>query len=221
MTKLYFLGGEDIERKKDSRPINVQAFTDAGKNPIVLVFPWTGWFTTQKKNKYRKSMVSYFRQLGAKRVTFADLTDSFKKIKRKIATANLIYLPGGETQILIKRLQKRKIDLLFKKYTGVIIGNSAGTLALCRKYAVIKGQDHKPKTTLEPGLGLVDFTVSVHYGSPIEYLGGISPDKELKQLSKKVKIYAIPERCALVYDGKNLKAIGKVFVFDKGRKTKF
>ncbi len=61
------------------------------------------------------------------------------------------------------------------------MGNSAGSLALCRKYAVIKGQGNRPKTALNPGLGLVDFLVSVHYNSPRSvYYSGQDPDAELR-----------------------------------------
>lgn len=220
MMRLYLLGGEDL-KKRDSREINKKAFADAGGTPIVLIFPWTVRFTTIRKNKYRKIMKNYFKDIGAKKITFAELTDSPRKIKKKLASANIIYLPGGDPKFLIRRLKKRRIESLLKRHTGIMVGNSAGTVALCEKYAVVKGQDGRPKTALEYGLGLVDFTISVHYGSPLEHLGGISPDKEHKELSKKVKIYAIPEQCALVYDGKNLKSIGKAYVFDKGKKTKF
>jgi len=220
MTKLYFLGGEDIE-KRDSKEIDKKAFADAGRTPVILIFSWTAWFTTSRKNKYRKITKDYFEELGARKIIFAELTDSFREIKKKIESSDLIYLPGGEVNFFVERLKKRKIDSLLKDYKGVIVGNSAGTLALCKRYAVIKGHNDRPKTGLEPGLGLVDFTVSVHYGALIKWDGGISPDKELRKLSRKVKVYAIPERCALVYDGKKLKPMGDVHVFYNGKKMKF
>lgn len=222
MVRLYFLGGEDIEKKRDSKSINKRAFTDAGGNPSILIFPWTGKFTTAKKNKYRKSMANYFKQLGASKIIFAELTDSSKKIKNKIKSANLIYLPGGEPKFIIKRFKNRKIDFLLKKYNKIIMGNSAGSLALCKKYVVIKGQDGRPKTAFENGLGLTDFAVSVHYGCDNKLLSGESPTKELVNFSKKndVKIYAIPETSAIVYNGKTPKFIGKVYLFYKGKKVK-
>lgn len=220
MTKLYLLGGEDL-KKRDSERINKKAFADAGKAPVILIFPWTSRFTASRNNKYRKIMKDYFEDLGAKKIIFAELTDPFREVKKKIDSSNLIYLPGGEPKFLIKRLKKRKIDSLLKKYKGVIVGNSAGTVALCKRYAVIRGQDGEPRTTLELGLGLVDLAVSVHYRSPIRHLSGISSDKEHKGLSNKVRVYAIPERCALVYDGKGLKHIGEVYVFYRGKKVKY
>jgi hypothetical protein len=39
MTKLYFLGGEDV-RKRDSKEINKKAFADTSGASIVLIFPF-------------------------------------------------------------------------------------------------------------------------------------------------------------------------------------
>jgi hypothetical protein len=57
----------------------------------------------------------------------------------------------------------------------------------------------------------VEFTVKVHYK--------LSEDAELKSLSKEERIYAIPERSALVYDNGALSFMGDVYVFQNGEKT--
>ena len=215
MARLYFLGGTNIKKGLVKK---VYKKVLAEWNSVVLVFPWTAWFTTKRKNKYREIIKNYFKSIGAKKVIFAELSDSLKKIKRKIKSSDLVYLPGGEPRLLVERIKKRRIDSLLRKHAKTIVVDSAGALVLCEKYAIIKGQGGRPKTTLEPGLELVNFTISVHYGSQIESIGGISSDKEHKSLSKKVKIYAIPEHCALVYDIKNLKSIGKIYIFDNGKK---
>ena len=220
MTKLYFLGGEDII-KRDSKEINRKAIADAGGTPVVLIFPWTTE-SVDKADKYRKIMSDYFKDLGARKIEFADLWDSLQEIIEKVDASDLIYLPGGDTRLLVKRIEDAKVDSLLRKYNKVIIGNSAGALALCKDYAVIEGQDDAPKTGVAHGFGLVDFGVSVHYkSSKVEY-SGRSPDKELKALSEKVKIkiYAIPEKCALIYDNGSLKFRGNIYLFYKGKKTK-
>ena len=216
--KLYFHGGEDI-KKKDSKEINEKAFANAGKSPTVLIFPWTADI---EKMEYRAMMYDYFKELGGGEIEFAELSYSFQKLKKKIESSDIIYLPGGNDKILIDRIKKRKINHLFQRYNKIIIGNSAGSLAMCKRYAVIKGQEGEPKTTTKEGLGKVDFEVTVHYKSAIPELSGQSPDRELKTLSRKMnkQIYAIPERCALVYDSKKIKPIGNIFLFDKGKKTK-
>ncbi len=208
MTKLYFLGGEDLV-KRNSREINRRAFIDAGEDPLVLIFPWTAK-SVERSDKYRTMMVDYFKELGAGKVKFAELSDSRKEIERKIDTSDLIYLPGGDTRVLVERIRNAKVDVLLRKYGKVIIGNSAGALALCKDCILTKGRAH-PETVIISGFGLVDFSVDVHYDS--------SKDGELKKLSKQRKIYAIPETSALIYDNGDLSFIGGVCSFYEGKKT--
>jgi len=210
MVKLYFLGGEDIE-KRESKEINKRAFIDAGGAPTVLIF--IGWTSesVDKADRYRKIMANYFKDLDASKIEFAEPSDSFKEITEKVNRSDLIYLPGGVTRILVERIKNAEIDNLLRKYDKVIIGNSAGALALCKNCILTKGKDN-PQTAVISGFGLVNFSVEVHYNT--------SKDRELKRLSKKRKIYAIPERCALVYDNGDLLFIGDVYLFYNGKKTK-
>ncbi len=212
MAKIYFLGGEYIE-KRDSEKINRKAFADAGGAPAILVFPWTRQII-DKADPKRKMMADYFEYLGASKTEFAESADSLQRIMEKINSSNLIYLPGGLTKLLVERLKKAKIAALLKRYDKVIIGNSAGAHALCKKYIGMRGQDDREATEIARGLGLVDFAVVVHYD--------VSYDKELKTLSEKynMKIYAIPGRSALVYDSKDIKFLGDACLFYKGKKTK-
>jgi peptidase E len=216
--KLYFHGGEDV-KKRDSKEINEKAFANAGKSPTVLIFPWTA---DVEIIEYRTVMYDYFKELGGGEIEFAELPDSFQKLKEKIESSDIVYLPGGNVKILVSRIKERKINRLLQRYNKVMIGNSAGSLAMCKRYAVVKGQEGEPKTTTKEGVGKVDFEVTVHYKSAIPELSGRSPDSELITLSRKLNIlvYAIPERCALVYDNKEIKPIGDIYVFDKGKKTK-
>lgn len=208
MAKLYFLGGENVV-KRDSREINEIAFRDAAEAPRVVVFPWAQ-ASFDKAYKRRKRLFDYFRSLGASTVDFADYGASFKEINRKVKCSDLIYLPGGLTSVLIERLKNKSVDLLLREYDGVIVGRSAGALALCKKCVIT--DRHKPATKMITGLGLVDFGIKVHYKP--------SKDVELKRLSKEEKIYAIPERSALVYDNGRLSFMGNVYVFQNGEKAR-
>lgn len=212
MAKLYFIGGDYIE-KRYSEKINRKAFADAGGTPAVLIFPWTKEII-DKTNHKRKTMADYFEYLGASKIEFAESTDSLQIIIEKVNSSDLIYLPGGLTKLLVERLKKAKVTALLKKYDKVIVGNSAGAHALCKKYIGMKGQDDRTATEVSRGLGFVNFGIVAHYD--------ISYDKELKSLSEKInmKIYGIPERSALVYDNECIKFLGNVFLFYKGKKTK-
>jgi peptidase E len=209
MTKLYFLGGENVA-KRDSREINEAAFRDAGETPAVVVFSWAR-SSFDNAYKRRKRLFNYFRSLGACTVDFADYSDTSEEIARKVEGSDLIYLPGGLATVLIERLQNKSVDRLLRKYEGVVVGRSAGALALGKKCVVTKNR-RNPTSKMISGIGLVGFTVKAHYRP--------SKDDALKRLSKEEAIYAIPERSAVVYDDGDLSFMGDVYVFQNGEKTR-
>ncbi len=207
MAKLYFLGGENTF-KRNAQEINTSAFEAAGGTPAVLVFPWAR-ASFDQTYKRRKRLFDYFRNLGADTVDFVEYHETPEEIAAKAENSDLIYLTGGLTTVLLERLKTKHIDRLLHNYDGVIVGRSAGALALC-KHGVLTNRS-KQTTTLIAGLGLVDFTLKTHY-TP-------SDDDELRRLSKEEKIYAIPERSALVYGNSALSSIGNVYLFQNGEKT--
>jgi len=209
MARLYFLGGENVI-KRDAREINEIAFRDASEAPRVVVVPWAR-ASFDKAYRRRKRLFDYFRSLGAVTVDFAEYSDTLKEVTRKVERSDLIYLPGGLASVLVERLKNKSVDRLLRKYDGVVVGRSAGALALGKKCVVTKNR-RKPTSVIISGLGLVDFSVKAHYKP--------SKDGELKRLSKEETIYAIPERSALVYDNDALSFIGNVYLFQNGEKTR-
>jgi peptidase E len=208
MTKLYFLGGENVA-KRDAREINEVAFCDAGKAPAVVVFPWAR-ASFDNTYKRRKRLFNYFRSLGACTVDFADYSDTLREITRKVEHSDLLYLPGGLASVLVERLKKKSVDRLLRKYEGIVVGRSAGALALGKKCVVTKNR-RNPTSKMISGIGLVGFSVKAHYKP--------SKDGALKRLSQQEKIYAIPERAALVYEDGALSFMGEVYLFQNGEKT--
>lgn len=207
MTKLYFLGGESVA-KQDSKYINEVAFREAADSPRVLVFPWART-TSDKTHKRWKRLFNYFRDIGAGSVDVADYGETFEEISRKVECSDLLYLTGGFTTVLLERLREKNIAPLLSNYGKVIVGRSAGALALCKKCFLTDRRESLVK--IVEGLGIVDFGIKVHYKP--------SGDVELKRLSKKEKIYAIPERSALIYDHESLSFIGDVYMFQNGKKS--
>lgn len=208
MPKLYLLGGENVYRRS-AREVNERAFQDAGEPIIVLVFSWA---TASFDNSYkkRKTIVDYFRSLGACTINFVDYSDSNETIAQKMGNSNLIYLTGGQTSILIERLKNMGVDHLLINYHGVIVGRSAGALALSRKSIVTCRSDSKAK--IISGLGLADLTLKVHY----------KPEKDatLERLSKRERIFAVPMGSALVYENGVCSFIRDVYLFEDGKKRK-
>jgi len=210
MPKLYFLGGEDLANR-DSEQIDKKAFADAGCAPIVLVF--IGWASksVDETEKYRRIIVDYFEEVGAKKIVFAELSDSLEAIDNKMRHADVIYLPGGDPRLLVERIKKKGVEALLRRYDKVILGNSAGALALCGDCLIVGSERAHEETTMISGVGVVDFCVDVHYNS--------SKDRKLMELSKDRRIFAVAERSALVRDEVGLSFFGTVYLFYRGKKT--
>ena len=206
MPKLYLLGGENVF-KRSAREVNERAFQDAGEPLIVLVFPWAR-ASFDRDYKKRKRLIDYFISLGACTINFIEYSDSNETIAKKMADSNLVYLTGGLANVLVERLKNIGVNCLLRDYSGVIVGRSAGALALCRKCVITCRSNSKVK--IIDGLGLADLTLKVHY----------KPEKDsmLERLSRQEKIYAVPEGSVLVYDYGVCSFMGEAYLFENGTK---
>ena len=199
------LGGEDIE-KRDSRSLNEQAFRDAGDSPSVAIFHWA---SKAKEEKQRRFMVTYFKELGARSVRFVERSLPFTEMVAIVENSDIIYLPNGDTKLLIERLRDTGSMHLLRLHDNVIIGNSAGALALCNEY-IIPTKNGVDELAIEKGLGLSDFVVSAHYEP--------GQDAQLENLSKDRSIFAIPDGAAIRSDSCSLILLGNVELFMDGKK---
>ncbi|MCL2642828.1 MAG: Type 1 glutamine amidotransferase-like domain-containing protein [Candidatus Bathyarchaeota archaeon] len=207
MCKVYLLGGESV-RKRDGEKVNRQAFNDAGGSPDVLVFSWARANFDQTYQR-QKLVYSYMQYLGANKVTFVDYSVSHQELERKISQTDLIYLTGGSPSILIERFKRKSVDVLLKDFDGVIVGRSAGALALCKKCLVTIRATKQVK--IIEGLGLIGLTMKAHYTR--------KKDAQLKVLSMEEPIFAVPRGSALIYDYKNkLSCINLVYLFENGER---
>ena len=206
-------------RKRSSQNIMEKAIADAGPNPTLLIFPWTSE-RIDNEGEYRALLTEYFLDLGAESIQFAEPWDPYGALIKKARSSQLIYLPGGNPQLLIDRMLISRGDEILAEYDGIIVGNSAGALALCKKYAAIVGQGEAHITRFFKGFGELDFAVTVHY-KPDDDDENHSADKELLALSDKsaTKIYAIPENSAIIYGKGKLEFDNQVFQFYRGNKT--
>ena len=208
MPKLYLLGGENVF-KRSAREVNERAFQDAGEHPAVVVFAWAR-ASFDRSYRKRKLLTDYFLSLGAGAVNFVEYSDSGEVIAQKLADSNLVYLTGGLANVLVERLRNMGVNGLLCGYGSVVVGRSAGALALCRKCIVTCRSNGKAE--IINGLGLADLTLKAHY----------SPEKDpaLERLSGRGKIYAVPEGSAIVYDNGVCSFIGEVFLFENGLKQR-
>jgi dipeptidase E len=209
MPKYYLLGGENTH-KRDAKQVNQIAFNDAAEAPRVLVFSWAraSFDRTYMKGKL---LFDYFRSLGASSVNFVNYSTTHAQIEEKIFESDLVYLTGGVPSMLVERLQKLGVDSLLKNFEGVIVGRSAGALALCKKCVITYRSDSSVRVI--DGLGLVDLTIKAHYRLGI--------DEKLKKLSKEYDIFAVPKGSALIYDNGKLSVINAVYLFHRGERQIF
>jgi peptidase E len=204
MPKYYLLGGENTHRR-DAEEINQRAFNDAGKSPRILVFSWA---RASFDRTYPKSQLlfNYFRSLGASIVNTVDYSCTLEGIKEEISEADLVYLTGGVPTVLIERLKKSGIRSLLGDFEGIIVGRSAGALALCRRCVITCKKTSEIKVI--NGLGLVDLTFKAHYK--------LGKDEKIIKLSKTEDIFAVPKDSAIVCENGKLSFINGVYLFRNG-----
>ncbi len=206
MPKLYLLGGENVYRQS-ARAVNARAFEDAGKPLDVLVFAWAR-ASFDRNYLRRKRLTDYFHALGADSVDFVVYSQSTENIAEKLTTAKLAYLTGGMPSVLIERLRSTKVDRLLETFGGVVVGRSAGALALCRRCIATVRSTGRVK--IVEGLGLVDLTLKVHY-LPRD-------DVMLEHFSLQEHIYAVPEGSALLWENGAVSTVGTAYLFREGEK---
>jgi peptidase E len=207
MPKLYLLGGENVS-KRSARAVNEAAFLDAGGRPNILVVPWANPSFDKVYGK-RKLLEDYFRGIGAERIDFADYDEN--DLIHKIAEAGLVYLTGGQASILIERAKKMHLTSHLSNFKGVIVGRSAGALALCNQ--CITTRRYSKRIGAVNGLGLANLTLKAHY---------IAADEEkLVQFSQTQPVYAVPKDSALIHHDGKLTTIGKVYLFNEGARHLF
>lgn len=81
MVKIYFLGGEDVNKRSGIR-IYKEALKETGSSPKVLILPWTSE-DQQKNKKYFHILYEYFLDLGAESIFSAKTNEPIMKFLRK------------------------------------------------------------------------------------------------------------------------------------------
>ena len=97
---------------------------------------------------------------------------------------------------------------MLRDFKGIIVGRSAGALALCRKCIITCRKTSESKVI--NGLGLVDLTFKAHYK--------LGKDEKLSILSKTEDFFAVPKDSAIVYDNGKLSFINNVYMFVNGKR---
>ncbi|MFJ9384217.1 Type 1 glutamine amidotransferase-like domain-containing protein [Peribacillus sp. NPDC101481] len=137
-----------------------------------------------------------------------DLSD--KEMKKSIKEHDILYFIGGKPERLIHVIEEKGLVPIIKDFQGLIIGYSAGSLVFSNDCIITKDKDY-PVTVVINGLGLVGFSVEVHYDESI--------DGELFPLSNERKIYAIPNGSAIFSkNGELFKVANDIYSFQNMKK---
>jgi peptidase E len=154
-------------------------------------------------------MVTYFKEMGARTVRFVEHSLPFTEMVAIAESSDIIYLPDGDAKLLIASLRDSGSLHLLRLHDNVVIGNSAGAMALCGEY-IVPSKSGVDELAVEKGLGLSDIVLSAHYEP--------SQDPQLEKLSKDRSIFAIPGGAAIRSDSCSLSLLGEVELFMDGKK---
>ncbi|MGH4137806.1 Type 1 glutamine amidotransferase-like domain-containing protein [Clostridium sp.] len=143
----------------------------------VVIFPWafpvemsekefTEEYFPKYGQRYERS-IGYLREFGIRdENVFIDncYNDSVNKIQEKIASSNIIVLPGGNPVMLSAKILECGIQDVLNTYSNIIIGGSAGACVQLKRYFITE-ENNVPRGFQQlEGLGIldVDFIIDVH-----------------------------------------------------------
>jgi len=166
------------------------------KNPKVLFVPTASKdlpaYSTAFRRVYEKlgGQVKILRLFSKQKLSQATL-------KKLVTTADIIYVGGGEYDILLSMWKKHKIisliQLAYQRGT-ILTGLSAGCAVW---YEYLIDSNKNKKTRLKKGLGILKGAVIPHYKSDNPFPSEICKKKKI--------VTAIEDRCAVIYINEKLK----------------
>lgn len=205
--ELCFIGGGHV-LKGELDEVFEKLYSKINRNSKVLVIP----FATDESryDSWMESMRKAFS--GIPDVTLGLLHESLSKeeMTAMIQDYEVLYFIGGQPERLLQVIQDKDIEQIISSFPGLMIGYSAGALAFCSDCVLTKDENY-PETTVIQGLGLVDFSVEVHYNS--------GSDEELLAISNGRTIYALPDGSAIFYkNGSIYETVNEVITFQNANK---
>ena len=116
MSRLYFIGGEDV-RRPDSVRVHRLLLRDSSSCSI-LVFPWTAP-PSEKSNLWMDIYQRFFLDAGAANVQFADVDSPTRQISEQISVSDLLYFPGGDPRILGDHIRTKNLASPIRAFEGL------------------------------------------------------------------------------------------------------
>ncbi|MFH0803579.1 MAG: Type 1 glutamine amidotransferase-like domain-containing protein [Candidatus Tagabacteria bacterium] len=194
--KIIPIGG-GLLRLGETIPIDKFIVKESGKkSPKVLFIPTASKdlpaYSTAFRQVYEKlgCQVKILRLFSKRKLSDATL-------EKLITSADIIYVGGGDYDILFSIWKKHKIIPLIKLayQQGTILAGLSAGCAVWYEYLI--DSDKNKKTRLKKGLGILKGVVIPHYKSKNPFSSEIRKTKTI--------VTAIEDRCAVIYISENLK----------------
>ena len=168
----------------------------SGKNPRVLFIPTASKDLPEYSNAFRQVYEKLGCQVKILRL-FSKRKFSRATLKKTIASADIIYVGGGDYDTMLSMWEKHEIVPLIKSayQQGTILAGLSAGCAVWYEYLI--DSDKNKKTRLKKGLGILKGVVIPHYKTANSF--------SLKIRKIKTIITAIEDRCAVIYINENLK----------------
>lgn len=168
----------------------------------------------KENGKYYESVTAPFVNYGIKeeKINWINyFKDSKENAKHKIRNSNIIFFTGGLPDKMMSRLIEFDLINYIEKFTGIIIGSSAGAMIQIAEYHIAPDEDYNT-FTYNTGLNMINnFDIEVHYeGTEVQ-------NKYIKKVlrEKKDKIYAITNNGRVVVDNEKIILLGDTQTFSK------
>lgn len=206
--ELCFIGGGHV-LKGELDDVLEELSKRIKPNANLVVVPFAT--DVAKYDSWMESLNQFFS--SSSNVTLSLLHEDLSKSEMisMMKDSDGLYIIGGKPEKLLQTIEEKELTECFRNYHGLLIGYSAGALAFCEECILTKDDDY-PQSLVIRGLGLVDFSVEVHYNE--------ASDDELFALSKDRRIYALPDGSAIFYkDGTRHKKVNDVITFDSMKKS--
>lgn len=193
----------------------------------VLILPWTfpieidgdkldNEFFKKGERRYNKYILSLLKfGINENNIIIGNCyTDSKEHLKELINNSDILLLPGGNPEMMFKKVV-HDTELLYdiKYFKGIIIGESAGTCLQQKRYFITAKNNYYKYFAFYDGFGVIDdpFYMDVHTINNKFYLDKLS--KVAKDTKKDV--YAIYDDGVLIYNRVNnkIECFGNVIKF--------
>lgn len=135
---------------------------DVKKRESLVVMP-----CAENRNDMEAHVAFFITQLAKAGIVFKEyviLSNDIPRWKQceYISNADLIYFMGGYPFIQKDFIENNKLRDSLQKYSGVVLGISAGAMNMSKYIIMVTDGEHSNETRVEDGLGLVDFSVYPH-----------------------------------------------------------